>query len=93
VTASPAFGIREIYRPHNGLNQATPRGRELGAGDVVDCGEGASAPKVDEVTVFSVKGVASSIAVMAEQGEWQGIYVAEDVPRSDWPGVLLRGEG
>jgi Family of unknown function (DUF6281) len=82
-----------IYRPHNALNQAAPRGSELGTGDVVDCGEGASAPKVDEVTVFSVKGVASSIAVMAKQGEWQGIYVAEDVPRSDWPGVLRRAEG
>jgi len=82
-----------IYRPHDGLNQAAPRGSELGTGDVVDCGEGASAPKVDEVTVFSVKGVASSIAVMAEQGQWQGIYVAEDVPRSDWPGVLLGAEG
>ena len=82
-----------IYRPHDGLNPAAPRGSELGTGDVVDCGEGASAPKVDDVTVFSVKGVASSIAVMAEQGQWQGIYVAEDVPRSDWPRVLRRGEG
>jgi hypothetical protein len=47
---------------------------------------------VDEVTVFSVKGVASSIAIMVGQGEWQGIYVAEDVPRSDWPRVLRRAE-
>ncbi|MGH3331149.1 MAG: DUF6281 family protein [Nocardioidaceae bacterium] len=80
-----------IYRPHNALNQAVPQGVELGAGDVVGCGEAASAPKVDEVTVLSVEGVAPSIAVMARQGQWRGIYVAEDVPRSTWPRSLRRG--
>ena len=77
-----------IYRPHDELNQAAPQGGELGKGDVVDCGEADSAPKVDEVTVFSVKGVAPSIALKVEQGSWRGIYVAEDVLRSAWPPIL-----
>jgi len=77
-----------VYRPHNALNQAAPQGSRLGTGDVVDCGDGASAPKVDEVTVFSVKGVSTSVALIAGQGDWHGIYVAEGVPRSEWPRVL-----
>lgn len=77
-----------VYRPHAALNQSAPQGSELGTGDVVDCGNAASAPKVDEVTVFSVQGVATSVALMAGQGDWHGIYVAEGVPRSDWPRVL-----
>ena len=79
-----------IYRPHNALVETPPRGEELGTGDVVDCAEGASAPKVDEVTVFAVEGVPRSIAVKTRQGEWEGIYVAEGVPQSAWPGSLRR---
>lgn len=77
-----------VYRPHNELNQAAPTGDSLGEGEVVDCGDLETAPKVDEVRVSSVAGVATSIAVAVGQGRWHGIYVAEDVPRSDWPKVL-----
>jgi hypothetical protein len=77
-----------VYRPHNAVNQVAPRGEELGTGDVVGCGEGASAPRVDEVLVYSVGGVSQPIAVMAAQGEWEGIYVAEGLRRTDWPSAL-----
>lgn len=79
-----------IYRPHNALNWTAPRGAEVGAGDVVGCGEGASAPTVDEVTVYAVKNVPHSIAVKTRGGDWEGIYVAEAVAQSDWPRVLRR---
>ena len=79
-----------IYRPHNALNETAPLGAELGAGDVVGCGEGASAPKVDEVTVYAVKNVPRSIAVKTQGSDWEGIYVAEGVPKSEWPTALRR---
>lgn len=77
-----------LYRTHNALNQAAPSGNSLGEGEVVDCGDVDTAPKVAKVMVSSVKGVNTSVAVVVGQGHWHGIYVAEDVPRSEWPGVL-----
>lgn len=79
-----------IYQPHNALNETAPLAAELGAGDVIGCGKGVSAPKVDEVTVYAVKNVPYPIAVMTRGGDWEGIYVAEAVSRSDWPRVLRR---
>jgi Family of unknown function (DUF6281) len=78
-----------IYQPNGDLNEAAPRGGELGTADVIDCGDVDSAPKVDEVAVLSVQGVPTSVAVIVGQGEWHGIYVAAGVPRSEWPRVLL----
>ena len=81
-----------VYRLHNELNPDAPRGEQLGSADVIDCGDGSSAPKVDAAVIFSVKGVASSIAVMVSAREWQGVYMAEDVaenvPPSEWPRPL-----
>ena len=77
-----------VYRPHNALNRNAPRGRELGTGDVVDCGDANSARKVDAVALFSVKGVRRSIAVTVWRGTWRGIYVAEGVSQSVWPRPL-----
>jgi hypothetical protein len=79
-----------MYRWHQELNQAAPAGSSLGQGDVVDCGDVESAPKVDEVTVRSIRGVAASVAVKIVEGEWRGVYVSEDAPPSDWPQVLRR---
>jgi hypothetical protein len=79
-----------VYRPHNALDQSLPQGAELGAGDVVDCGNGADAPKVDDVTVYAVKGVSTSIAVGTGAGDWSGIYVAENLPPADWPASLRK---
>jgi hypothetical protein len=77
-----------IYGPHGDLNKAAPRGGELGTGEVVDCGDVDSAPKVDEVAVLSVRGVPTSVAVIVGTGEWRGVYVAEDMAPSEWPRVL-----
>jgi hypothetical protein len=77
-----------IYRPHNAVNQAAPRGGELGTGEVVGCGEGSSAPRVDEVTVHSLRSVSPPVAITVAHGEWKGIYVAEGLRRSDWPSAL-----
>jgi len=79
-----------IYQPHNALNETAPPGAELGAGDVVGCDEGASASKVDEVTVYALKNVPHSIAVKIRGSDWEGTYVAEGVPKSEWPTVLRR---
>jgi hypothetical protein len=79
-----------IYRPHNALSETASRGPELGVGDVIGCGEGVSAPKVDKVTVYAVENVPHSIVVKTRRGEWQGIYVAEGVAQADWPSVLRR---
>jgi hypothetical protein len=38
-----------LYAPHGDLNKAAPRAGELGTGEVVDCGDVNSAPKVAEV--------------------------------------------
>lgn len=81
---------RVTYRPHNTLNETAPLGAKLGTGDVVGCGDGASAPKVDEVTVYAVKNVPHSIAVKTRKGDWAGTYVAEGVPPSEWPTALRR---
>lgn len=81
-----------VYRPHNELNPDAPRGGKLGSAEVVDCGDATSAPVVDEAVIFSVRGVATSVAVMVSAREWRGIYVAENVadgvPPSDWPRPL-----
>ncbi|HYJ67308.1 MAG TPA: DUF6281 family protein [Nocardioidaceae bacterium] len=77
-----------LYRSNGDLNEAAPKGGELGTGDVVDCGDVDSAPKVGEVAVLSVKGVPTSVAVIVGSGEWRGIYVAEGVAQAEWPRVL-----
>ena len=81
-----------LYRPDNALNQAAPSGTSIGDGEVVDCGQVDTAPAVDEATVSSVKGVETSVAVVVVRGQWKGIYVAEDVPRSEWPRILSAPE-
>ena len=72
-----------VYRPHSELNQAAPRGPRLGSGEVLDC-DGSS---VESVEVFAIAGVESSLAIKVV-GEWRGVYVAEDGPKSSWPRVL-----
>jgi len=73
-----------VYRSHNELNPQAAPGRPLGTADVIDCG-GDAARKVDEVDVSAVGGVAPSQAIIVTADQWRGIYVAEDVPRSEWP--------
>jgi hypothetical protein len=75
-----------VYRPHNELNQAAPRGERLGSGDVLDC----DGSKVATVDVFAVDGVDLTLAIKV-RGEWRGVYVAEGAPKSSWPDVLKAG--
>lgn len=76
-----------IYRSHNALNQDAPIGKLASSGDIIGCG-GLSAASVDMVKVFAVKGVDLDIAVMTDDAQWHGVYVAEGVPRSSWPKPL-----
>ena len=76
-----------VYRPHNALNQAAPRGEPLGSGDVLDCDRDKN-PNLGTVKVFAIKGVDPSVAVRTGNGEWRGVYVAEGTPQSSWPSVL-----
>ena len=74
-----------VYRPHNELNQAAPRGEMLGSGNVLDC-DGSRLGTV--VNVFAVDGVDTSVAIKVAESEWRGVYVAEGTPKSSWPDVL-----
>ena len=76
-----------VFRPHNELNQAAPRGEPLGTGDVLDC-DGKFNPSLGTVKVFAIDGVDPSLAIRTGNDEWQGVYVAEGVPQSSWPPVL-----
>ena len=76
-----------VYRPHNALNQAAPRGEPLGSGAVLDC-NGEANPSLGKVKVFAIKGVDPSLAVRTGDGEWRGVYVAEGTPESSWPPAL-----
>lgn len=77
-----------MYRYDDFVDQSAPSGRDLGGGEVVDCGTLENAPVVAEVTVTSVRGVDPSVAVKVERGYGSGVYVAENVPSDDWPDGL-----
>ncbi len=77
-----------VFRSHNELNQAAPVGKALGSGEVISCGKVATAEAVDKVTVYEVVGVDGQTAVAVKGREWSGVYVAEGIPRSEWPAPL-----
>ena len=77
------------YRAHNALNHQAPRGRLLGAGDVVGCGWRTASP-VDRVKVYAVIGVDTSTAVLILGVDWRAVYIADGVGRSSWPQVLKK---
>lgn len=76
-----------VYRGRNELNPDAPPGEPLGTGNVLECGDDEPV-KIEEVGVFAVRGVAPSTAIMVATKAWQGVYVAEDLPRSEWPTEL-----
>jgi hypothetical protein len=47
-----------------------------------------SAPAVDKVTVYAVKGVSPDVAVTTNDSQWRGVYVAEGLPERSWPSQL-----
>lgn len=69
MAATPESGGTGSSKPHNGLNQAAPRGERLGSGDVLDCDESS----VATVEVFALDGVDSALATRTATGEWQGV--------------------
>lgn len=78
----------EVYEPRGDLDQDAPAGKEIGDGEVIDCGDGSSAPVVDRVAVHAVRGVPTSVAIRVLGEDWSGAYVAEDLPRAEWPDAL-----
>ena len=77
-----------LYRSHNLLPQKAALGASVGEGDVVGCG-GIDAEAVDQVDVRPIKGVDPQVAI-GTRGEWQGIYIREDIATkpSSWPQPL-----
>ena len=43
---------------------------------------------VDTVTVLGIKGSDTAEAIRVAKGRWRGVYVAEDLPQTEWPPVL-----
>jgi hypothetical protein len=76
-----------VYEFDARLNQAARPGRTIGPGAVVDCDHHTV---VDRVVVSAVKAADTHVAVRVGQGAWHGIYVAENVPREEWPPVLRK---
>jgi hypothetical protein len=74
-----------VYVVDMRLNQAAPLGRTMGPGSVVDCEHHTV---VDRVVVSAVKGADSHLAIRVRRGTWHGIYVAENLSRTQWPAVL-----
>jgi hypothetical protein len=61
---------------------------DLGPATMVDCDHRTG---IEQVRVSSLSGVDKRVAVAVRRGSWQGIYVADGVPRSQWPLALLPG--
>jgi hypothetical protein len=74
-----------VYVVDTRVNQAAPMGKTMGRGAVVDCNH---RTVVDRVVVSALKGVDSHVAIRVGQGDWHGVYVAENVGREEWPTVL-----
>ena len=82
-----------IYSPNNNLDAKAPRGEALGQGALVDC----FGRKIDyglpgrsRVRVFAVRGVAPATAIITGPGDAQGIYVDDQLPRTEWPAKIRR---
>jgi hypothetical protein len=74
-----------VYVADTRLNQDAPRGRSIGPGAVVDCDK---RTVVDQVVVSAVTGVDSRVAIRVVGSRWHGLYVADDLPRAQWPAAL-----
>jgi hypothetical protein len=74
-----------VYVTNSGVNGAQSLGRDVGTGALVDCDH---RTVVDRVTVTALTEVDTRQAIGVRRGPWHGVYVAEDLPRSNWPAVL-----
>lgn len=73
-----------VYIVNTRVDQAAPKGPTIGPGAVVDCDH---RTVVERVVVSSVKGVENRQAISL-RGHYHGVYVAEDLPHSQWPEVV-----
>lgn len=73
-----------VYIVNTHVDQRAPKGRVIGPGAVVDCDH---RTVVDRVVVASVKGVDRRQAISV-RGSHHGVYVAEGLPRAQWPAVV-----
>lgn len=76
-----------VYIFDSRVNQAAPQGRSAGPGAVVDCDH---RTVVDRVVVSAVKGADPHFAIRVARGDWHGVYIAENLPRAQWPAVLRK---
>ena len=77
-----------IYRPNSDLRQFAPPGRALGQGTEVDCDGSALDLRV---RVHAIRGVPPSKAIIVTgHGGMRGIYIEEQLQRSEWPATLRR---
>jgi hypothetical protein len=80
-----------IYRPAGSLKPQAPTGSALGHGALIDClGEPVGDGVVSRyrVHVFAVRGTAPTVAILVLTGDARGVYVAEALPRSQWPSFI-----
>jgi hypothetical protein len=73
-----------VYLANTRVDQAAPKGRSIGPGAVLDCDH---RTVVARVVVSTVKGVDSHLAISVRSG-YRGVYVAEDLPRGQWPAIV-----
>ena len=77
-----------IYRPNSDLRQFAPPGRALGRGAELDC-DGSAMDR--RVRVHAIQGIPPSKAVIViGHGGMRGIYIEEQLQRSEWPAALRR---
>jgi len=82
----PSIRFRGIvYVTDSRVNSTQSLGRYAGPGTVLDCDH---RTVVDHVTVSLLTEVDSRQAIAVRRGSWQGVYVAEDLPRRQLPVVL-----
>ena len=74
-----------VYVADSRVTSPQSTGRFVGPGALLDCDH---RTVVDHVTVSALTDVAMRQAIAVRQGTWRGVYVAEDLPRREWPAVL-----
>ena len=74
-----------VYVTNSGVNDAQSLGRNVGSGALVDFDHRIV---VDRVTVSALTEVDGRQAIGVRRGRGHGVYVAVDLPRSQWPAVL-----
>ena len=75
------------FMPKDATRQLPVRGGRLGRAGYLDC-DGSAAPGLGKVAIFAVGGAGPTQAVIAAGRGGALLYVAKDLPRSQWPAVV-----